>query len=126
MIQNQLNRFLAIMLLLVGSSFAELTTEQRVEDFEHFWNAYKNAYVFFELKKKDHGVDWDAIKGDFMDRMKNSESDLDLYAAVTEAQTLLRDGHCYNGSFSKIRETEKVYFQRIGITMVEGRKVVVF
>jgi C-terminal processing protease CtpA/Prc len=114
------------MLLLVGSSFAELTTEQRVEDFEHFWNAYKNAYVFFELKKKDHGVDWDAIKGDFMDRMKNSESDLDLYAAVTEAQTLLRDGHCYNGSFSKIRETEKVYFQRIGITMVEGRKVVVF
>lgn len=126
MIQKQIHKLLVVFLLLIGSSFAELTVEQRVEDFEFFWNAYKNAYVFFELKNKDHGVEWDAIKGDFIERMKNSQSDIDLYAAVTEAQTLLRDGHCYNGSFSKIRETEKIYFQRIGLTMVEGHKVVVF
>jgi len=125
MIQKTMNRMLLLLALLVSSNFAELTPEQRVEDFEYFWNSYKNAYVFFELKKKDHGVDWDAIKGDFMERMKNSETDLELYAAVTEAQTLLRDGHCYNGSFSKIRETEKIFFQRIGLSMVEGRKVVV-
>lgn len=126
MIQKQFCKPLILFILLLTSCFSELSVEQRVEDFEYFWNAYKNSYVFFELKKEDHGIDWDSIKGDFLEKVKASQSDIDLYAAVTEAQTLLRDGHCYNGSFSKIRETEKIYFQRIGLTMVEGHRVIVF
>ena len=102
-----------------------ISVEERVEDFEQFWQTYEDAYVFFDLKKEDHGVDWNAIKEDFLDRVRNSESDLDLYAAVTEAQTLLRDGHCYNSSFAKIRETERIYFQRIGLKLVDGRKIAV-
>ena len=102
-----------------------ISVEERVEDFEQFWQTYEDAYVFFDLKKEDHGVDWNAIKDEFLDRVRNSESDLDLYAAVTEAQTLLRDGHCYNSSFAKIRETERIYFQRIGLKLVDGRKIAV-
>ncbi|MEE2923517.1 MAG: S41 family peptidase [bacterium] len=102
-----------------------ISVEERVEDFEQFWQTYEDAYVFFDLKKEDHGVDWSALKDEFLERVRNSKSDLDLYAAVTEAQTLLRDGHCYNSSFAKIRETERIYFQRIGLKLVDGRKIAV-
>ena len=101
---KRLNRVVWLGLaLLAAPLWAELSVEERIEDFETFWESYKTAYVFFELKNKDYGVDWDAIKGDFVNRLKESTSDIELYAAITEAQTLLRDGHCYNGSFSKIR-----------------------
>jgi C-terminal processing protease CtpA/Prc len=125
MFRKTLRQFLFGSALVVSSLFADMTAEQRVEDFEAFWNSYKEAYVFFELKNKDYGVDWDQIKGGFIEKLKNSTSDTELYAAVTEAQALLQDGHCYNGSFAKIRETEKIYFQRIGVTMTAGHKIVV-
>jgi|GEM_PF-614851 len=127
MLRTTLKNLLFGSAIVVSGVFAtnNLTVEQRVQDFEHFWQSYKDAYVFFELKHGDYGVDWDMIKGQFIERLKNSDSDLDLYAAVTEAQTLLRDGHCYNGSFAKIRETERIYFQRIGLTLVDGNKIAV-
>ena len=109
---------------LVFNSLA-ISVEERLEDFEQFWQTYADAYVFFDLKKEDHGIDWKSIKSEFIERVRNSESDLDLYAAVTEAQTLLRDGHCYNSSFAKIRETERIYYQRIGLKLVDGRKIAV-
>ncbi|MCO4781081.1 MAG: hypothetical protein KC646_02055 [Candidatus Cloacimonetes bacterium] len=125
MLRSVLRNVLFGSALVVSSVFADLTPDQRVEDFEAFWASYKNAYVFFDLKEGDHGVNWDAIKEDFMAKMRTSTSDLELYAAVTEAQAMLRDGHAYNSSFAKIRETERIYFQRIGLALVEGRKIVI-
>ena len=29
-----------------------ISVEERVEDFEQFWQTYEDAYVFFDLKKK--------------------------------------------------------------------------
>lgn len=111
--------------LVLNLLFAELSVEQRLEDFEFFWQTYRNAYVFFDLKKKDYGLDWNEVHHIFTEKLARSKSDLELYAAVTEAQSMLRDGHCYNGSFAKIRETEKIYFQRIGFALAEGNKIVV-
>ncbi|PCJ17182.1 MAG: hypothetical protein COB02_14135 [Candidatus Cloacimonadota bacterium] len=125
MLRSVLRNVLFGSALVASTIFADLTPGQRVEDFKHFWKSYKNAYVFFELKGNDFGVDWDVIKGDFITKLKTSTSDLELYRAVTEAQAMLRDGHCYNSSFSKIRETERIYFQRIGLTLAEGHKIVV-
>ncbi|MBL4772394.1 MAG: hypothetical protein JKX98_01945 [Alcanivoracaceae bacterium] len=125
MLRSVLRNVLFGSALVVSSVFADLTPDQRVEDFKSFWQSYKDAYVFFELKGNKHGVDWDAIKDGFVAKMRISTSDIELYKAVTEAQALLRDGHCYNSSFAKIRETERIYFQRIGLTLAEGHKIVV-
>lgn len=115
--------------LLIGSIILTVshavTVEERIEDFEQFWTTYKDAYVFFDLKKEDHGVNWDDYKEGYLERLRNSESDTDLYAVITEAQTLLRDGHCYNSSFSKIRETERIFFQKIGLQLVDGKRIAV-
>jgi C-terminal processing protease CtpA/Prc len=111
-------------LLFCNLLCAELSVEQRLEDFEYFWQTYRDAYVFFDLKKKDHGVDWNEAHHIFTQKLAASESDLELYAAITEAQSMLRDGHCYNSSFAKIRETEKVYFQKINFTLAEGNKII--
>lgn len=111
--------------LAVPALHAEMTAQQRLEDFDHFWKMYRDSYVFFELKKEDHDVNWEAIGAMMRSRLKKSKTDLDLYRAVTEAQVLLRDGHCYNGSFQKIRETEPVFFQRIQFTLAESNKVAV-
>jgi len=125
MIRQLLRSLLFGSALVASTVFADLTPEQRVSDFQSFWETYKNAYVFFDLKKQDHGVDWDVIREEFISRLANSTSDVELYAAVTEAQTLLRDGHAYNGSFQKIRETEPIYFQRVAFTLGEGNRVLV-
>lgn len=109
---------------LLTASYA-ISVEERIEDFEQFWKTYQDAYVFFDLKKEDHGVNWDDYKESFMERLRNSQTDLELYSVVTEAQTLLRDGHCYNSSFSKIRETERIYFQKIGLKLVDGKRIAV-
>jgi C-terminal processing protease CtpA/Prc len=111
--------------VLSQAAYADLSVQQRVEDFEFFWQTYKNAYVFFDLKREDHGVDWDQVHTRFLSELKNSTSDLDLYRAVSRAQSTLQDGHCYNGAFSKIRETESVYFQRIQFKLAEERKIAV-
>lgn len=116
---------LAALALVATSVHAELTVEQRLQDFDYFWKTYQDAYVFFQLKKDDHGVDWDAIGARMRARLQGSKSDLELYAAVTEAQAALRDGHCYNEAFSKIRETTPIYFQRIQLALAEGEKVAV-
>jgi C-terminal processing protease CtpA/Prc len=110
---------------VTSSLFAELTVDERIEDFNYFWNAYKDAYVFFDLKAKDHGVDWDSAYENYISRLESSSSDKDLYRAVTEAQVLLRDGHCYNESLNKIHETEVVYIQKIKFGVAEGKKIVV-
>jgi C-terminal processing protease CtpA/Prc len=120
-----LRKFLFGAAIVVSSTFADLTVDQRVADFEYFWDTYKNAYVFFDLKAKDHGVNWDAVKAEFVQKLQNSTSDRELYAAVTAAQAALQDGHCYNQAFSKIRETERIFFQRIGFKQADGHKVVV-
>ncbi len=125
MLRQMLRSLLFGSALVVQGLFAELTVEQRVQDFDTFWQTYKDAYVFFDLKKGDYGVDWDAIREQYIEKLQNSTSDIELYAAITEAQTLLRDGHCYNGAISKIRETEPIFFQRAAFALVEGNRIVV-
>lgn len=110
-------------LLAAGAAHAELTTAQRLADFDHFWKTYADAYVFFELKKGDHGVDWKAVGDQLRAKVAASTTDRELYAAITEAQAALRDGHCYNAAFAKIRETEPIHFQRIQLTLVEEGRV---
>lgn len=123
----RLSRFALALALaaLPATLLAELTVEQRLEDFDFFWESYKGGYVFFQLKKQDHGVDWDQIRDGFRARVENSETDKELYRVITEAQVALRDGHAYNGVFQKIRETEAIRFQRIQFELAEEQKIAV-
>ncbi len=119
-------RCLALALaLVVPALHAELTVEQRLADFDFFWNTYQDGYVFFDLKKGDHGVEWTQVRDQLRAKVADSKSDRELYAAITEAQVALRDGHAYNGSFQKIRETDPIHFQRIQFVLVEEGRVAV-
>ncbi len=123
--RNLLRSLLFGSAIVFQSLYADLTVEERVEDFQYFWQTYKDAYVFFDLKKEDYGIAWESVREQMLQRLEASESDMELYAAVTEAQAMLRDGHCYNGAFTKIRETEPIFFQRIQFRLVEGKRIAV-
>ncbi|MCO4782102.1 MAG: hypothetical protein KC646_07215 [Candidatus Cloacimonetes bacterium] len=108
-----------------SSAYADLTSDQRVQDYTHFWNSYKQSYVFFDLKQKKYGLNWDSIREIYVTKLKNSKSDLELYNAITESQALLRDGHCFNSYFSRLKKLQNIYFQQIHFSLAEGHKIVV-
>ncbi len=118
------NLFLGSMFCVSGL-LAESSVENRVEDFEYFWNAYKRSYVFFDLKKADYGVDWDSIRDSFLKRVSETQNDRELFALITEAQTLLRDGHCYNQAVDLLLKTEPMYLLQMQFAVVEGNRVAV-
>ena len=99
---RKLLSILAIVLIIPATSFAALTQAQLQEDFNFFWNSYKEAYVFFELKGEEHGVDWDQMKLEYADTINNMTTKRELMRLVNEMQTRLHDGHCGNKGLTAI------------------------
>ena len=92
-----------IILLTPALSFgAPLTTEQLREDFEQFWSSYKEAYVFWELKGEDYGVDWDQLRQEYEPTLAKVTNKKELLRLITEMQTRLHDGHCGNEGMTAV------------------------
>ncbi len=91
--------FLFIFILLITPMMAlaaEPTAEQLREDFDFFWNSYKEAYVFWQLKAEDFGVDWDLMRQEYEATLAQVKTKRELLRLITEMQTKLKDGHCGN------------------------------
>jgi C-terminal processing protease CtpA/Prc len=73
-----------------------MSSEQIEDDFDYFFNSCKEAYVFWDLKAKDHGVDWDKLRAEYEPTLLQCKSKRDLLRLVNEMQTRLHDGHCAN------------------------------
>ena len=56
-------------------SNSPLTTEEKLEDFEHAYNIIKRKIItFLEVNKRLHGIDWLAKKDEYVERIKNTDT----------------------------------------------------
>lgn len=53
----------------------ELTEKEKLEDFEYMYTILKENYPYFEVNKRQNGVDWLSKKNEYMDRIKASIDD---------------------------------------------------
>src|SRR5262249_6392428 len=82
------------LLLLVGTlpCFAQLTTDQKVFDFQTLAAIYAKHYAPDEWKRTLFQFDAFAI-GPWLDRVRATSSDLDFFEVMNEYVASLQDGH---------------------------------
>src|SRR6266567_4784319 len=87
------------MLLLAGatSAHAQLTTQQKLADFQTMADQYVKRYVALQWKKMLYGVDGFDIQP-FLKRVEATTNDLDFYDICIDYVSQFRDGgHVYFG-----------------------------
>jgi hypothetical protein len=80
--------------LTVPACFGQLTPEQKVEDFNVLAALFDKYYGLYEWKKQAFG--FDMLKtAPWLDRVKQSKTDLDFYEICVEYVAALQDSHSY-------------------------------
>jgi len=70
-----------------------LTVEQRLEDFNYLYNILEESFPYFEVKKRQFGIDWLSRKDEFVEKIKSVTSDREYYQVLNEILMLLQNGH---------------------------------
>ena len=80
-----------------------LTTEQKIEDFNYLYNTMKDNFPFFEVKKRMIGYDWLAQKNEFQNRIRNTKSDREFYGELNKIVNLVQNAHTHilQGAFAE-------------------------
>jgi C-terminal processing protease CtpA/Prc len=81
----------------------QLTTEQKVEDFNYLYNTMKDNFPFFEVKKRMINYDWLAHKNEFEERIRNTKNDKEFYEELNKIVNLAQNAHTHilEGSFAE-------------------------
>lgn len=76
-----------------GESAFPLTTDQKIEDFEYLYYTLKSAFPYFEIKKRQFGTDWLAMREEFEEQIRSTNSDLEYYRTLKQILNQLQNGH---------------------------------
>src|SRR5260370_23465106 len=79
-------------ILTASAAFGQLTTDQKLTDFQSMAAIYAKRYAPYEWKKQLFGFDLLKIKP-FLDRAAATKNDLDYYDICAEYVQSLHDGH---------------------------------
>lgn len=76
-----------------------MSTEEKLEDFQYMYKLLNENYPFFEVNKRLHNVDWLGNKKKYEKKIKNTKNDAEFFVAIGE---ILRDlnndhTHVFNG-----------------------------
>lgn len=85
----------------------QLTTKQKVEDFNYLYNTMKENFPFFEVKKRMINYDWLAQKNEFEKRITNTKNDKEFYDELNKIISLAQNAHTHilQGAFSEELKT---------------------
>ena len=67
-----------------GIAEAKLTTREKLKDFEYLYDILEKNYPFFEVNKRQNGIDWLGNKRKYKRMIRNTKSDAEFYAAMNE------------------------------------------
>ncbi|WP_234414297.1 S41 family peptidase [Paenibacillus sp. CAA11] len=71
----------------------QLTTEQKLEDFEYMYKIIEENYPFLAVNKRMNNVDWLANKSVYWDRIKMTRSDQGFQRTIKQILKELNNGH---------------------------------
>lgn len=75
------------------TSKKQLTQKEKLEDFEYMYTILKENYPYFEVNKRQNGIDWLANKDEYISRIKAAKSDQDFFAVLSSILKELNNGH---------------------------------
>lgn len=85
--------------MLVGCSStneeSQLSTKEKVEDFEYMYKVIKEGYPFLEVNKRLNNEDWLANKDKYLEKIKNTKNDDEFVNVMTEIVMKLNNGHTH-------------------------------
>lgn len=80
--------------LLFGQDVIEpLSSADKMTDFEFLFSEFEQSYPYFDVNKRQYGVDWLANKERYADQIRATTNDKEYIAAIQEIVFELRNGH---------------------------------
>ncbi len=61
---------------------AKLETRLKIKDFEYLYNVLEENYPFFEVNKRQYGIDWLGNKRKYKRLIRNTKTDAEFYEAM--------------------------------------------
>lgn len=74
---------------------SQLSTKEKVEDFEYMYKVIKEGYPFLEVNKRLNNEDWLANKDKYLEKIKNTTNDDEFVNVMTEIVIKLNNGHTH-------------------------------
>lgn len=71
----------------------ELTTEEKLEDFDYLFKVISENYPYLEVNKRTHGIDWVANEKKYRDWVIDTENDLEFFDTLNVILSDLNNGH---------------------------------
>ncbi len=71
----------------------QLTTEEKLKDFEALYKVLQENYPFFEVNKRMNGVDWLANKEGYLEKIQSTKSDEEFFYQLKSILSDLYNGH---------------------------------
>lgn len=71
----------------------QLTTEQKVKDFEYLYNVLEENYPYFGVGERKTGIDWLSQKDNYIRQIRRTENDSSYYFTLDRILTDLGNGH---------------------------------
>lgn len=73
----------------------ELTTEEKIEDFEYMYKTLEENYPFFKVNERVNGVNWLANKDEYEKRIKETRNDEEFANELNMIICELNNGHTH-------------------------------
>lgn len=73
----------------------QLTTKEKLEDFEYMYNIIKEEYPFLGVNKRVFNVDWLDNKEDYIKRIKDTENDIEFIREINKILSELNNNHTH-------------------------------
>lgn len=92
-----------------------LTEEQKIEDFNYLYKTIEENYPFLETNKRLNNVDWLSKKEEYLQRVKNTKSDIEFLITLNSILSELNNGHTHMiTNSSQFRDLREIYSMNKG------------
>lgn len=92
-----------------------LAEEQKIEDFNYLYNTIEENYPFLETNKRLNNVDWLSKKEEYLQRVKNTKSDIEFLMTLNSILSELSNGHTHMiTNSSQFRDFREIYSMNKG------------
>jgi C-terminal processing protease CtpA/Prc len=91
--KNGLSLLVVILLLSGCASRNQLSTKQKVEDFNYLYQELEASYPYFGINKRQHNTDWLLNKEAYLKRIKKTKNDTLFFKVLNTVLNDLNNGH---------------------------------
>ena len=87
--------FLLFLLCVQCKSYSQLSTEQKIQDFEFLYQTLEENYPYFDAAKRQFNLDWLSNKEQYLEKIKNTPNDSAYLMAMMSIVYGLQCPHLY-------------------------------